>query len=43
MGEIIVGNENNPILLQNEKTDWFVSPQSVLHNPTIIALVDNAQ
>jgi len=38
-----VDNEQNPIQFKQEKTDWFVSPKSVLHEPTFLALVDGAE
>jgi hypothetical protein len=42
MGEITVGTEDNPLILLNEKKDWFVGAASILNKPTLIALNQNA-
>jgi len=34
--------EKNPIILNNEETDWFKFEQTVIHDLTVMAIVENA-
>ena len=42
MGEFFLGVNADPTILENPDTDWFIAAKTVMHKPTIIAIVENA-
>jgi len=42
MGEFFVGSDELTSRLENYDTDWFVAAETLIHKPTILAIVDKA-